>query len=468
MQQPTLSDVEAALQRGQRDVALSLIDVVLTNSPSADGWALAAQIVDAPDDKIKLLDKALELDPNHAGARAQYAALGRTPSQKPVMTLPALDIKDDDLVADTDKVRREGNATVHTEGVYEMLWDCKFCGTKKLLGKTHKFCPVCGAQQDPEWRYYPSDDEKVAVKDHKFVGADKICPNCSSLNTADAEFCTRCGAPQSAAAQVKAQAARTAEAVKSRGAAAGISTGALGFTTEDLDARQMGEKYTHLRPQEKSTSRPKWQIFAVVAVVIGVIAFALFAIFAKREETGYVNAFNWERNISIDRLSAVPGSSECPAPIGAYNVRQNYEQVGSRQVPDGQSCSSRQVDQGDGTFRQEQVCTTKYRSEPVMGYMCYYTVNLWGHSRSVKASGDKNDTPTWPTTNISGCVTLGCEREGGRDETYNLVIVGPESKTYTCAVPFDVWQATTLETAFKFNVRIVGGGIDCSSLERIN
>jgi len=55
-----------------------------------------------------------------------------------------------------------------------MLWDCEFCGTKKLLGKTHRFCPNCGAQQDPKARYFPSDEEKVAVKDHVYVGVDKI------------------------------------------------------------------------------------------------------------------------------------------------------------------------------------------------------------------------------------------------------------------------------------------------------
>ena len=57
------------------------------------------------------------------------------------------------------------------ESTFEMLWDCKFCGQKKLLGLTHRFCAGCGAPQDPAARYFPADHEKVAVKDSPFVGS---------------------------------------------------------------------------------------------------------------------------------------------------------------------------------------------------------------------------------------------------------------------------------------------------------
>lgn len=456
----TLQDVRDALARGDKQGALALVDQVLTATPTAEGWVLASQIVDAREDKVKLLTKAFELDPNNAAARAEANAIGmqiptvRAP-QTPLPTLP-----NDEQQFDTDKVTREGGKTIYQEGVYEMLWDCKFCGTKKLLGKSQKFCPVCGAQQDAEWRYYPSDAEKVAVKDHRYVGADKVCPNCSSLNTADAEFCTRCGAPQSAASQVKAQAAREAAQRSGRG----MPAGSLGFTTEDLDARQMAEKYgTPAKAQ--AAQRPRWQMFALIAVVVGVLGFIAFSMFAKRDETGYASGFNWERTIFIDRLAAVQGRSECPAPADAYNVSRSYEQVGSRSVPDGEDCSMRQVDQGDGTFRQERVCTTRYRSEPVMGYMCSYTVNRWGYSRDVVASGTKDTPPTWPVSNASGCLTLGCERESRREERYRITITGSEGKTYQCDLPYDQWQATKLEDTFTFKVRVVGGGIDCGTLQ---
>src|SRR5687768_8288081 len=99
-------------------------------------------------------------------------------------------------MADEVKQGSDGN-------VYEMLWDCKFCGTKKLLGKTHRFCPNCGGQQDPSCRYFPADAEKVAVQDHVYVGADKICPACQSVSAASAEFCGNCGSPLDKAASAQ-------------------------------------------------------------------------------------------------------------------------------------------------------------------------------------------------------------------------------------------------------------------------
>ena len=53
---------------------------------------------------------------------------------------------------------------------YEMFWDCPYCGTAELLGKTHRHCPACGAAQDAEARYFPPEDRKVAVEDHVRAG----------------------------------------------------------------------------------------------------------------------------------------------------------------------------------------------------------------------------------------------------------------------------------------------------------
>ena len=56
-----------------------------------------------------------------------------------------------------------------TEKRYEMLWDCPRCETPKLLGLSHRNGPTCGAPQDPTKRYFPKDEDKVAVEDHPFV-----------------------------------------------------------------------------------------------------------------------------------------------------------------------------------------------------------------------------------------------------------------------------------------------------------
>ena len=83
----------------------------------------------------------------------------------------------------------------NTSKTYEMLWSCEYCGAKKLLGKTHRHCPECGAAQDPARRYFPSEEEKVAVEDHVFVGADVHCPACKAPMSKAAKHCAECGAP---------------------------------------------------------------------------------------------------------------------------------------------------------------------------------------------------------------------------------------------------------------------------------
>ena len=57
---------------------------------------------------------------------------------------------------------------------YEMLWDCGQCGTKGLLGLTHRHCPSCGAAQDPTRRYYPEAGAEVAADAHPYQGKDKL------------------------------------------------------------------------------------------------------------------------------------------------------------------------------------------------------------------------------------------------------------------------------------------------------
>lgn len=343
--------------------------------------------------------------------------------------------------------------------VYEMLWDCEFCGNKKLLGKTHRFCPACGAPQNPEWRYFPSDDEKVAVKDHRYVGADKLCGSCGTAASGDAEYCGRCGAPLAGAQEAKRQATR----IRAEGAAA--------FQTENLQARleqqRDAEVFRGVSADVMKSGIGKWW-YILGGVVVLAVVFILLLIFWKDEQTVTVTDHQWEREISIQQLRAENERSSCESvPSGAYNVDRRYEQVDTRRVPDGERCDTHQVDQGDGTFRQERVCETIYRDEPVMGYRCYYTINRWRNSRSVESSGGLNDPLTWPDPRFS-CTEMrvGCEREGGRDERFLLILQNPESKTYTCPFSESDWRAIPVGTQYTVKVGVISGDVDCGSLER--
>lgn len=311
--------------------------------------------------------------------------------------------------------------------VYEMQWDCRFCGTKKLLGKTHRFCPNCGGQQDPSWRYFPSDAEKVAVQDHVYVGADKICSACKSLNSANAEFCGNCGAPMSKAAEAK----KVGERTKGEGEA---------FETENLKERQKAQQVPALAAAPPASAKPKGRskLPIILLAIVVLVGGGIFALTRTTTNNIYVTGYRWERSIEIEALGPVADSGSCDTvPVDAYGRDRRYEQVGSHQEADGETCSNKQVDQGDGTFREERECKTNYKDVPDYGYVCYYTVNRWTHSRTAQAEGDKTVTVVWPETNVRSGNIIGSERESSRDEKYYLIFKEDDNKTYKCPVPVD-------------------------------
>jgi hypothetical protein len=345
------------------------------------------------------------------------------------------------------------------ERIYEMQWDCRFCGTKKLLGKTHRFCPNCGGAQDPGWRYFPSDDEKVAVQDHTYVGADKICPACGSLSAASAEFCGACGSPLERAVEAQTVGARE-------------KRGDQEFETEDLAARQESQMRAtaSMVPSQSAGAKrggvPRWLIVAGVILVL-VIGAGLVMAFWTKDTTAVVAGSRWERDIRIEALQAQAGKSGCNSmPGDAYNVDRRYEEVDTRRVPDGQECHTVQSDQGNGTFSERRVCETKYREEPVYGYVCYYTVNRWGYERTAHAEGNSRANLYWPDTNIRSGNCLGCEREAGQDEKYVLIFTRSDNgKQFECEVSADEWHNTPLEKSFTLKIGAVMGDERCDTLK---
>lgn len=350
-----------------------------------------------------------------------------------------------------------------SEQVYEMLWDCKFCGTRKLLGKTHRFCPNCGAAQDDEARYFPSDDEKVAVKDHVYYGADRICSSCDTLNSANSQFCQQCGAPlenaQTAQLVSDDQVIRAGESFK--------TTGPRNIEQERF-AEKMDAAGLQIDGKPKAKASRSLLKFGCIGIIALVVVFVALAVFWKREATAIVTGHSWAREIAIESYAPRSENAWCDAmPMDGYNVSRRSEVRSYRQIPDGEECSIRRVDNGDGTFSERQECRTRYREEPIYDTKCYYTVNRWGFARSVTATGQSlADQPYWPDTNLRQTGTcIGCEREGRRQADYQ-VHFRADSSDYTCTLDESRWASIPVESRWTFQIGVISGQPDCGTLQQ--
>jgi len=351
---------------------------------------------------------------------------------------------------------------------YEMQWDCQFCGSKNLLGLTHRFCPNCGAPQNPDARYYPSDEDKVAVEDHQFVGVDVTCGSCGELNSAASQYCEQCGAPLTEAAKAKT--------LDSQVRAAGEqfqSSGSRDVVKEKFDA-EMERIGVKKKPAEKKAN---WRGIAIVGVVIALIAGAVGFFFSTSEERLLVVEHSWEREISIDRYESFSVRDWRDSPPAGDSVSIvlgscREEQRSTRRVDTGRDeCRTVRTDNGDGTFTEREECTDIYRNEPVYDDMCTWEGNRWERHRTVQTSGDSlRDTPQWGDVNLdcAGQRRVGCERESGRSEQYTVHFRG-DDKEAACNFSQDEWEAIPIESVWTAEVRARGmGPVVCESLERTN
>lgn len=319
-------------------------------------------------------------------------------------------------------------------GVFEMFWDCAYCDTKALLGASNRFCPNCGAQQDATRRYFPPPGKEVAAN-HAFDGADRTCPACSTPNGAAAHNCRNCGAPLDEAGEVNRVADRSSAA-----------------PTRATSA--------------PSKSTRKWP-FIVGGVVVLLIAFCLVSVLWKKDVAVTVTSHTWERSITVETMRAVSDSAWCDSmPGGAYGVSRSREQRSTRQIADGQTCSTRDVDRGNGTFERRQECKTKYREEPIYDDRCHFTIDRWQVSTTERASGTGvTPAPAWPAVHLvrTGSA-LGAQREGTRAEKYSLALSGKDGKQYSCSVPAAKWGSVADGHSKVIPIAVMTGIADCDKL----
>lgn len=328
-----------------------------------------------------------------------------------------------------------------TEAVYEMFWDCRYCGQKKLLGLTHRFCAKCGAPQDPSARYFPPEEEKVAVHEHVFVGADLACPACRQPMSRAASCCTNCGSPLGKGAEVQ------------------------------LRAEPGPPLAGPQRPPPAAPAKRTWVPVAIVAGVLLLVSVVAVALFWKRTASVVVTGHAWARAVDVQRFEPVRKSDWCDGlPMGARELSRRREQRSTKQVRDGETCTKRKKDNGDGTYKEVRECSPKYRSEPVMGDRCDYEITEWRTVRTATERGASlADKPRWPTVALSRSGTcVGCEREGARSETYTLELEdGATKEKATCTLPEARWATFAKGTRWKAKVRMMTGGVDCEGMTKL-
>lgn len=331
------------------------------------------------------------------------------------------------------KAQPVAGETSKTVGVFEMFWDCAYCDAKALLGKSNKFCPQCGAQQDANRRYFPPPGQEVAAN-HEYDGADKSCPACQTPNGAKANNCRSCGSPLDGAVEVNRVADRSSAAPRPGAAAA--------------------------------NKKSKWP-WVVGGVILALLAFCLVSMFWTKDVGVTVTSHSWERTIDIERMTAVSESAWCDSmPSGAYGVSRSREQRSTKSIPDGETCTTRDVDRGDGTFERKQECRTKYREEPIYDDRCRFTIDRWKVSRTAKAAGQGLEpAPNWPPVNLSRTGnSLGSEREGSRNEKYTLSLMGDDKKPYTCTVPSAKWTGVPDGHKKVIPIGVITGAAECDKL----
>lgn len=342
-----------------------------------------------------------------------------------------------------------------SEKTYEMLWDCRYCQQRKNLGKTHRFCPNCGGEQDATARYFPSDDEKVAVEDHQYVGADVVCPACRTASSRAAHACGSCGSPLTGGASVTTRADQVV----------GPGQAYQGQSLEQARAAEAAPPAP--APKAGMSTAAKVGAGCGCATVLGVILLALLMIFWKKDTSLVVAGHTWERAVVVERYGPQRETAWCDqVPPGGREISRARAERSTEKIKVGETCKTRKVDNGDGTFKEKKECTPKYEEKLVLDDRCVYEVTKWATARTEKATGAAlGDGPRWPAVTLARSGQCeGCEREGARTETYTVQLVAPGGGAHTCDVPEARWRTFKLGAKYAGQTSTIGDVLDCSSL----
>src|SRR5690606_24397397 len=144
-------------------------------------------------------------------------------------------------------------------------------------------------------------------------------------------------------------------------------------------------------------------------------------------------------------------------PAMARELSRHREVRSHEQVRDGETCSTRRVDQGDGTFKEVKHCEPRYKSREIYDYRCDYEVNKWTNARTAERRGQSLAAkPEWPALNLTAaCSRVGCERQGKKHEDYVLQLKASDGNLQTCSIPETRWANAALGQSYTGSVRVI-------------
>ena len=283
--------------------------------------------------------------------------------------------------------------------VYEMVWDCKFCGAQKVIG-AH------------------------AIGIVRIVGRSRMekratfrrTPSASRCRTTDMSGRTSCVG----IVELRPAIARGVAAIAARRWEKGRASRSA-RTRCTRRTRPMPDKLVAELARERSgvaapaAPTPKKTLSAGLdraararrVVLCGGLGFA-FAFFGRNK-----CAFTRQRPtsgsapIAIETLNppVALDSAWCDACClrGRPWTRRHREERVKKQVSGRRkTCSKRKVDNGDGTFHEKQECTPKFKDEPVYDDKCDYRVNPLAYRTGGHRSGQlRLRSVSWPASNVA-------------------------------------------------------------------
>lgn len=187
----------------------------------------------------------------------------------------------------------------------------------------------------------------------------------------------------------------------------------------------------------------------------------------KKDQKLTVAAHTWRRTVNVESFGPAKESAWCSElPSAASGVTRRKEQRGTKKVADGEDCQTRKQDRGDGTFKEERECKPRFKEEPVYDEKCSYSIVKWQRARQEVAEGTQTTAARWPAVTLSrsGCASLGCEREGAREETYTVVFRDAQGEEYRCNFDEKSWASYAEGQRYAGKLRALVGSLDCSSL----